>query len=94
MLDLFFEKSICPFSPTIGGFFKSMILSSAFALTRGEGAIQVKVLWLNKYIYIYFFFFFFLISKKNFIEKIVKHGKVENDSKEIKKNMYEKEENL
>ena len=41
------------------------------------------------YIYIYI-----LISKKNFIEKMVKHGKVENDSKEIKKNMYEKEENL
>ena len=74
MLDLFFEKSICPFSPTIGGFFKSMILSSAFALTRGEGAIQVKVLWLNIYIYIYI-----LISKKNFIERMVKHGKVEND---------------
>ena len=60
-----------------------MTLSSAFALIRGEGAIQVKVHWLkNIYIYIYIYI---LIGKKNFIEKRVKHDKVEKDTKEIKR---------
>jgi len=43
----------------------------------------------KKYIYIYI-----LIGKKNFIEKRVKYDKVEKDTKEIKKNMYKREENL